>query len=310
MKSLALVIPACLSINEPSAPAAMLQLVLLLSTDLDTTKPLDLHDAGHYYPAPSPPPIEANTVKGSQQGENGQLPLKQAQPTPSLTAAVLAPVPSPIPASAAVVAAVLKKLPRKTKQPGDLTGVGQASRETVQSAVYERFGSTRWGEEYGKEGHLFDMVLALHPGCRQLGYMDRLSKAPAAVLPDIKSKVYVQISRLVEGVIESERDAAAREFDYAFAVMGDGANGDVTSSSYSVEKSHKRRRVSGLDGGYVNGGDGYEDDPMASAGVFDVVPGVEGAGGSGEGGEGEEEAIPAAVEASEATKAWCAAKVI
>lgn len=277
MKSLALVIPACQLGSELSAPVAMLRLVMLLSADLDVTKPLELHHAGQYYALPrtSVPPVPPVGGTRAEQAHEGQEPAAEAEAT-----------------AAAEIAKGKHSLP-SFKQPRDLTEMGQSARATARDAVYEGFASRRWGQEFEKESHLFDMVLALHPGCRQLGYINRLSRSPTLV-PKIKSKVYAQIATLAEAVIESERAAMARALPGACEV-NDGIG----------ERNPKRLKMRGaspFDSKAEQ--DAEENDTMASAGVFDSVFEPDRCGFTDE-----DNGQSAAEEASDATKAWCEAKV-
>lgn len=264
MKSLALVIPTCQSAAEPSSSlAAMLRIIMLLSADLDETKPLELHDARRYWTRPP-------TAEGE-----GQNP--SSEPAPSS----------------------VKAPSRLKKHPSELTEVGRSTRSLARSAVYERLGRRRWGRDYLEESHLFDMALALHPGCRQLEYVNKLSEMPS-LASKIKEKVYRQLSQLAEGVIESERAATA-----AAALLGAPTAREGAADGGESERSPKRQRLSPSLSSVVEGQAQDEDgDAMASAGVFDAVAGEDGENGDGN------EGVSVTEEAAEVTRTWCAAKVI
>lgn len=59
--------------------------------------------------------------------------------------------------------------------------MGKTTRTKVREELFKLFGRERWGKGYERESHVFDMVLALHPGCRQLHYMDKMSESPDEV---------------------------------------------------------------------------------------------------------------------------------
>lgn len=53
LKSLSGVFEACQSATAPSAPTAMQHMLLLLASDLNCSKPLELHEPSHYFSRPS-----------------------------------------------------------------------------------------------------------------------------------------------------------------------------------------------------------------------------------------------------------------
>lgn len=61
---------------------------------------------------------------------------------------------------------------------------------------------------FNEESHLFDMAMALNPGCRALGYIDVLSPTPD-LAKAVKGKVWAQLASRVGEVIAAERAAAA-----------------------------------------------------------------------------------------------------
>lgn len=103
--------------------------------------------------------------------------------------------------------APLKK-PRTRKDHAELSRTGKETRAKAYEAVFKRFGQRRWGQGYKQESHLFDMVLALNPSCRSLGYVDKLSATKNVVDP-IKRKVWAQLEKLVEEVVVVERALAS-----------------------------------------------------------------------------------------------------
>ena len=70
--------------------------------------------------------------------------------------------------------------PRPVKQHGELTPVAQNTRVQLREAIFSRFGTRRWGDKFREESHLFDMVTALNPAARKLGYIDRLASSAGA----------------------------------------------------------------------------------------------------------------------------------
>lgn len=191
-----------------------------------------------------------------------------------------------------------KKLPgRVSKRPSELTVVGRLTREHSRDAVYRALGLRRWGEKHVEESHLFDMVLALHPGCRQLGYVDKLCSK--GLVSMIKTKVYSQIMRLVETVIEFERAEMAKALPNRCASGGSDGGSEGGTPGHSYRKRPRVSPTSPFDDDPA--GKAFEEnDPMASAGVFDAVA---------EGRAEEDERIGAAEEAAAAVEAWCSAKV-
>lgn len=97
---------------------------------------------------------------------------------------------------------------RTEKTHAELTAAGQATRVLTREAVWKRFGSKRYGEGLEGESHLFDMAMALNPGCRALGYIDVLSPT-TGVANRVKAKVWDQLASRVGDVIAAERAAAS-----------------------------------------------------------------------------------------------------
>ncbi|CAM9375153.1 unnamed protein product [Discosporangium mesarthrocarpum] len=100
------------------------------------------------------------------------------------------------------------KAERVRRDHAELSDAGKEMRAKMYDTVYRRFGRKRWGQGYRNESHLFDMMLALNPSCRSLGYIDKLSEAKNTV-DLIKGKVWAQLESLVEEVIVVERAAAS-----------------------------------------------------------------------------------------------------
>lgn len=100
------------------------------------------------------------------------------------------------------------KTARTRKDHSELSRTAQETRAKTYAAVFKRFGQKRWGKGYERESHLFDMVLALNPSCRSLGYVDKLSTTKGVVGP-VKHKVWAQLESMVEEVIVVERAAAS-----------------------------------------------------------------------------------------------------
>ena len=306
----------------------MLRLIMLLSVDLDVTRPLELHEPSQYLPAPlavvvAPAPVTSNgaTSRGlTPEASSSSQYFAAASAASPVASPVAASAPAAVAAAAATAAAAVaaataaaaldaaapvRKPSRVTKRPSELTGVGRATREMARDAVYRAFGLRRWGEKHGEGSQLFDMVLALHPGCRQLGYVDKLSTP--ALVSVIKTKVYAQIMCLVEKVVEFERSEMAKALPDPCA-NGNGSSGGESGGcgeGSPAGRPHRKRPrltpVSPFDDEPVEGQGALEDnDPMCSAGVFDAVA---------DGRVEEDERIGAAEEAAMAVEAWCAAKV-
>lgn len=281
----------------------MLRLIMLLSSDLDASRPLELHDPSEYLPTPGSPVMENGSGRCSLNDRLFSSDTCGVAPASSVAAVAAATAAAALGAGAAPT----KKLPgRVSKRPSELTVVGRTTREKSRDAVYRALGLRRWGDKHGEESHMFDMILALHPGCRQLGYVDKL--ASPGLVSGIKTKVYSQIMRLVEAVIEFERAEMAKALpDHRASVGGGGSSGDGENGREGGTPGHshrKRPRVSPASPFDDDPADGNafeeENDPMASAGVFDAVA---------EGRAEEDERIGAAEEAAAAVEAWCSAKV-
>lgn len=223
----------------------MQRMVLLLASDLDCTKPLELHEPSHYYTIP--------VVAGAP----GELPARTE---------------------------------RTVKHPEQLTEVGRRTRALLRDEVFRRFGLDRWGQNFERESHLFDMALALHPGCRQLQYMDKLS-AESGDVCKIKNKVYAQIQQLVENVVVQERSTIKVR---KAAVLGDSGVSEAQAENSSHEQTKRLKLVPPANHDMVNA--------MAKAGLFDAQITVDSDG------EWENDSTPAE-EAEDAVKNWHLAKV-
>lgn len=305
IKALSVVVQTCFSVSEPATPTAMLRLIMLLSSDLDPSRPLELHDPSEFLPASVMENGAGRCSLNDRLYSSGTCASGAASSTAAGVASSTAAGAAPSTAAGAALgasAAPTKKLPgRVSKRPSELTVVGRLTREHSRDAVYRALGLRRWGEKHGEESHMFDMVLALHPGCRQLGYVDKLSSK--GLISMIKTKVYSQIMRLVEAVIEFERAEMAKTLpNHCSSGGGSGSGGDGGREGGPPGHSYRKRpRVSPASPFDDPAGGAFEEnDPMASAGVFDAV-----AEGRGE----EDERIGAAEEAAAAVEAWCSAKV-
>lgn len=261
-------------VSAPSTATTVQRIVLLLASELDGDKPLELHEPAHYY-----------SVSKPTDGGNNEDTAEQK------TAHINE---------------------RTIKQPEELTPVGRETRAKIREELFKRFGLERWGKDFEREAHLFDMVLALHPGCRQLQYMDKLSSDPENVFK-IKAKVYVQIQQLVEDVLTSERSALkARRTDEATATVeeeGDGGRGGGARSPFGDENStrssnssNKRVKLSAPSPSTSPSKDRERLNILAKAGLLDPqgMPDIEGGCDS-------EKSV--AEEAEEAVKAWRMATV-
>lgn len=106
---------------------------------------------------------------------------------------------------------------RIEKTHAELTATGQATRVLTREAVWRCFGSTRYGESLDGDSHLFDMAMALNPGCRALGYIDVLSPT-TGVANRVKAKVWAQLASRVGEVIAAERATASAKSNAASGV--------------------------------------------------------------------------------------------
>lgn len=178
---------------------------------------------------------------------------------------------------------------RRTKHPDELTAVGKQTRRLLRDEVFRRFGLDRWGRNFEQESHLFDMTLALHPGCRQLQYMDKLSDNAPEVFR-VKAKVFAQIQNLVENVIVHERSMAQMRRQ-----APEDAQASAGQPGVDAGEGSKKARVSPpANHDMVNA--------MAKAGLFDTQVTMDSDG------EWEKDSTPAE-EAEEAVKTWRTAKV-
>ena len=199
LKSLQLVIVGCQSTRSITSVPTMSGLVMLLTRDLNVNRPLLLHNASPHHPVPCPP----SKVVGN----------------PSLL-----PPPPPPPAD---------PQDRTERTHADLTPTGKSTRVQTREAVWKHFGSKRYGSEFKEESHLFDMAMALNPGCRALGYVDVLSPTPD-LAKAIKAAVWAQLASRVGEVVASER-AANRAAAIAAATLN--------SADQGVGQAHKRPRL-------------------------------------------------------------------
>ena len=87
-------------------------------------------------------------------------------------------------------------------------GFGADNAPQLREAVFSRFSGKRWGHKCGKESHLFDMVIAMNPTVRKLGYIDRLALSEE-VAEAVKRKIWQKIEGLCKKVIDSTRAAGA-----------------------------------------------------------------------------------------------------
>lgn len=97
---------------------------------------------------------------------------------------------------------------RQVKPHAELSPVAQDTRVELRSAIFARFGKKRWGNRYREESHLFDMVNALNPTARKLGYIDHFAPN-AAVATAVKAKVWSQLEGLTQRVVDAERAQGA-----------------------------------------------------------------------------------------------------
>lgn len=124
-------------------------------------------------------------------------------------------VPSSPPDGAARPASATAQRPKITHE--ELTPTGQTTRVLTREAVWKCFGSKRYGEGLDGDSHLFDMAMALNPGCRALGYIDVLSPT-TGVANRVKAKVWAQLASRVGEVIAAERATASARSSAASGV--------------------------------------------------------------------------------------------
>ena len=138
----------------------------------------------------------------------------------------------------------------------ELTATGQATRVSTREAVWNRFGSKRYGEDLQGESHLFDMAMALNPDCRSLGYIDVLSPTKG-VANRVKAKVWAQLVSRVGEVIASERAAASAK---SIASSGIDRSRKRLKATPSTDTAHLMdMKLSGLyDGALDSSGDESE----------------------------------------------------
>lgn len=268
MKSMTLVIQDCQNKDHPSGVTAMERMISLLLNDLNVDKPLKLHDASHHFALP---------VRGSASAAgNGAPGTPVASPTNATST-------KPSTAAAAAAATTSSgKSPRTVRPDGNLSDIGREARNKLREAVFKRFGRDRWGDGFEKHSHLFDMAMALHPHCRKLGYVDKLSElsgdSRAKLAEAIREKIWASITVLAERVVARERAEAGK-----MAGSADGGGGGDTNP-----KSKKRQKVSHFPKDIAR--------ERADSGVFDS--------------DGEEDVeLTPAQEAAEAVDEWRRAKV-
>lgn len=142
---------------------------------------------------------------------NVERPLALHEPSsPSSSSSSSPPEEAARPASAAATQ-------RTEKKHAELTATGQATRVLTHEAVWKRFGSKRYGEGLEGSSHLFDMAMALNPGCRALGYIDVLSPT-TSVANRVKAKVWAQLALRVGEVIAAERATASARSNAASGI--------------------------------------------------------------------------------------------
>lgn len=150
---------------------------------------------------------------------------------------------------------------RTEKTHAELTATGQATRVVTREAVWKRFGCKRYGVGLEGDSHLFDMAMALNPGCRALGYIDVLSPT-TGVANRVKAKVWAQLASRVGEVIAAERATASAKSNAASGIDSARKRLKPTPSTDTAQLMDMKK--SGLyDGALDSSGDDSEEDNQA-----------------------------------------------